>query len=75
MKPLCILGGSNLAVVRCIGWIESLSLWHGALLETEMSFRSLDYKCLIEVLFRSVKVLFRNIGRKYRIEILIRNMD
>ena len=36
------------------GWVESLSLWRGARLETEVSLRSADHKCPLEVSFRSV---------------------
>ena len=65
-EPLRTLGGSNRSRSGAVhmlsaqsepsahfGWVESLSLWRGAHLETEVSFRSVDHKCPLEVSFRS----------------------
>ena len=46
------------------GWVESLSLWRGAHLEAEVSFRSVDHKCRSE---ESVGSVDRSVARKCRV--------
>ena len=75
MNPLCASGGSNRSRCGAVHilsaqsepparfGVESLSLWRGAHLETEVSFSSAAHKCPLEVSCRS-KVSIKSVAHR-----------